>query len=192
MYSKLPNLVIAFHGCDIETFEKVLYRHEPLNSSNNDYDWLGNGIYFWEQNLERAWQWAKGKKEPAVIGAIIDLGKCLNLTDSESISLLKKQYEIFKLRMQMTGQEMPTNKNIKNNHDELLRRLDCAVIESLHEDTPDDDKFDSVRGVFIEGDPIYTGAGIREKTHIQICIRNPNCIKGYFAPKPTDISWNIP
>ena len=51
MYSKLPNLVIAFHGCDIETYENVLYKHQHLTSSNNDYDWLGNGIYFWEQNL---------------------------------------------------------------------------------------------------------------------------------------------
>ena len=44
MYSILPNLVIAFHGCDEETFEKVLYHHEDLKPSNNSYDWLGNGI----------------------------------------------------------------------------------------------------------------------------------------------------
>jgi len=42
--------------------------------------------------------------------------------------------------------------------------------------------FDSTRGAFIEGDPIYEGAGIYEKTHIQICIRNLNCIKGFFLP----------
>lgn len=192
MYSKLPNLVIAFHGCDVETFDRVLYHHEALNSSNNDYDWLGNGIYFWEQNLERAWQWANNKANPAVIGAVLDLGKCLNLTDSNSINLLKNQYEIFKLRMEMAGQKMPINKNTKESHDELLRRLDCAVIESLHKDTLPDESFDSVRGVFVEGDPIYKGAGIREKTHIQICIRNPNCIKGYFAPMAIDSNWSTP
>lgn len=27
MYSNLPNLVLAFHGCDEDTFEKVLYKH---------------------------------------------------------------------------------------------------------------------------------------------------------------------
>ena len=44
-------------------------------------------MYFWEQNLERAWEWAKCGmtnpklhiKEPAVIGAIIDLGFCLKI-----------------------------------------------------------------------------------------------------------------
>ena len=53
MYSILPNLVIAFHGCDEETFEKVLYHHEDLKPSNNSYDWLGNGIYFWEDSVDR-------------------------------------------------------------------------------------------------------------------------------------------
>jgi len=43
--------------------------------------------------------------------------------------------------------------------------------------------FDSTRGVFTEGGPIFPGAGILEKSHIQICIRNPNCIKGFFLPR---------
>lgn len=30
MYSNLPNLVLGFHGCDEETYKKVLYNHEPL------------------------------------------------------------------------------------------------------------------------------------------------------------------
>lgn len=43
--------------------------------------------------------------------------------------------------------------------------------------------FDSTRGVFTEGGPVFPGAGILEKSHIQICIRNPNCIKGFFLPR---------
>lgn len=39
---------------------------------------------------------------------------------------------------------------------------------------------DSVRGVFTEGKPIYPGAGFDEKTHIQIVVRNQDCIKGVF------------
>ncbi len=202
MYSKLPNLVIAFHGCDIETYENVLYKHQHLTSSNNDYDWLGNGIYFWEQNLERAWQWANdkarnvksGTKTPAVIGAVIDLGCCLNLTDGKSINILKKQYEIFEIEMFIAGKDMPINKNVKNNTDVLLRQLDCAVIENLHEERRGNGEFlfDSVRGIFFEGNAIYKGSEFREKTHIQLCIRNPNCIKGYFAPLSVNPSYCIP
>ncbi len=43
--------------------------------------------------------------------------------------------------------------------------------------------FDSVRGVFFEGNELYEGAGFLDKTHIQICIRNPNLIRGYFIPR---------
>ncbi len=44
-------------------------------------------------------------------------------------------------------------------------------------------RFDSVRGMFIEGEELYHGAGFRAKDHIEIAVRNPNCIKGYFLPK---------
>jgi len=51
--------------------------------------------------------------------------------------------------------------------------------------------FDSTRGVFTEGGPAFEGAGLFEKSHIQICIRNLNCIKGFFLPREeTDfIKW---
>lgn len=35
-------------------------------------------------------------------------------------------------------------------------------------------------GVFVEGEPIYPGAGFDAKTHVQICVCDPACIKGVF------------
>lgn len=64
--------------------------------------------------------------------------------------------------------------------------MDCAVIETVHqfnEDNENRQEFDSVRGVFFEGDDLYENAGFKDKNHIQIAIRNPNCIKGYFIPR---------
>ena len=52
--------------------------------------------------------------------------------------------------------------------------------------------FDSVRGVFTEGKRPYPKAGFKEKTHIQICIINPNCIKGYFSPLSKVENWVMP
>lgn len=80
---KASSLVIGFHGCDLSTFREVVCDGGSLNPSVNDYDWLGSGIYFWEQNYERALQraeeqTARGRIEtPAAVGAIIDLGYCL-------------------------------------------------------------------------------------------------------------------
>ena len=40
----------------------------------------------------------------------------------------------------------------------------------------------------LEGEEIYPTAGFFNKNHIQICIRNTDCILGYFLPKDLDIS----
>lgn len=61
MYAKLPNLVIGFHGCNIDTCDNVLHKHQHLKASANKYDWLGNGIYFWENSYQRAYEWAEQK-----------------------------------------------------------------------------------------------------------------------------------
>ena len=75
----------------------------------------------------------------------------------------------------------------------MLRELDCAVIERIHQYNRENNvrAYDSVRGVFIEGNPVYEDSGIMEKTHTQLCIINPNCIKGYFMPLAPDTDWNI-
>lgn len=53
LYSKRSNLIIGFHGCDRSVVDKVINGKDNLIASTNDYDWLGNGIYFWENNEER-------------------------------------------------------------------------------------------------------------------------------------------
>jgi hypothetical protein len=72
---------------------------------------------------------------------------------------------------------MPTNSS-----DRLRRNLDCAVVQRVHaiSEAARLPSFDTVRGVFTEGGPAYDGAGFDEKTHIQIAVRNPDCIKGIF------------
>ena len=193
-YAKLPNLVFGFHGCRQETFENVLYKHEPLAQSQNRYDWLGHGIYFWENSYQRALEWASRYEHPAVIGAIIDLGYCLNLTDYYSTQVLQTGYEYLVKESLSTGTELPKNKNTKKSNDWLLRDLDCAVIERVHtlnrlNNFP---AYDSVRGIFTEGKASFPGSGFKEKTHVQLCIINPNCIKGYFNPIETDSEYPLP
>ena len=197
MYEKLPNLVIGFHGCSQETYDNVILRHENLKPSTNSYDWLGNGQYFWENNLTRAWEWAYKRYDEnnaAVIGAVIDLGYCLNLTDSASEEILKKGYSILRKTYSDANRELPKNKKSKKTKDILLRDLDCAVIQQIQRAFSNDETpaFDSVRGVFIEGKHPYSGSAFYSKTHIQICVCNPNCIKGYFAPRKLDNQYRLP
>lgn len=197
MYSKLPNLMLGFHGCSKETYQAVIFNGAQLHKSTNPYDWLGGGIYFWEQNLERAWQWAieHHKEDAAVVGAVIDLGRCLNITDTASAAILRNGYNALKIRCENEGIPLPQNVPSKKRRDVLARNLDCAVIEQVHTSMRTlyhYEYYDSVRGVFWEGNPSYPGSEFYEKTHVQICIRNPNCIKGYFTPLKKDINFSMP
>lgn len=202
LYSRRSNLIIGFHGCDQSVVDKVLAGEENLLASTNDYDWLGNGIYFWENNETRALLWAQdlakrknsSVKNPAVIGAIIDLGYCFDLTDSLYLSELKEAYDVFVDFYKETGRSLPQNADIGESTDKLIRKLDCAVIQTAHKINRDTYKhpYDSVRGVFWEGKPLYPNAGFAEKNHIQICVCNPNCIKGYFLPRGIDKEYPNP
>lgn len=186
-----PNIIIAYHGCDEIIANNVILGKERLRDSNNAYDWLGHGQYFWENNKSRALSWAKELKsehplscinKPDVIGAVIKPGICLDLTDEKCLGLVKFAYD--EMRSLISEEDLPKNKGIAGSRELLLRYLDCAVIEYLHSILKKRGMpIDTVRGVFVEGSPLYPNAGFRAKTHIQICVVNPKCIIGYFRPR---------
>jgi len=204
MYDVRPNLIIGFHGCELAVRDALLNNPDNVKVSTEPYDWLGHGMYFWENNYDRAMQWAEDKKrrgslkQPSVIGALLHLGYCCDLLDSRCVQTLKPYFEIMASSYQLLGKTLPRNKDLPNDkhHDKILREFDCAAIEFMHDKIINQIKtdiqakgfsdykiFDSTRGVFTEGGPIFDGAGIFEKSHIQICIRNLNCIKGFFLPR---------
>jgi hypothetical protein len=205
MYPAKPGLLIGFHGCDKKIRDSVVRDRAMLYDSKNDYDWLGNGMYFWENNPQRALDFAqqlyehpqKGKKpiqEPAVLGAVIDLGFCLDLMEKEFIALVLQSYDTLSASYSTLGLTLPKNIPLGGSKDLLIRKLDCAVIENLHLYRKRNKlrPFDSARGVFIEGDPVYPTSGFYEKSHIQLCLRNPNCIKGFFSPREENKKWLVP
>lgn len=75
--------VVAFHGTHRSTAEDLV-AGVPFGPSENDDDWLGHGIYFWEYAPQQAWWWAErryGKQDAAVVGALVRLGRCIDLLD---------------------------------------------------------------------------------------------------------------
>jgi hypothetical protein len=74
-----PSLVIGYHGCDLRVARKVLSGKDDFRPSENAWDWLGHGVYFWEDSRLRAEQWAQEEsrrhgsqiKHPVVAGAVI-------------------------------------------------------------------------------------------------------------------------
>ena len=197
MYSTRSGFILGFHGCDDSVVHTVLNGRSFLKTSVNSYDWLGHGIYFWENSPSRAYEFAEHLRKypnrskgsiakPAVIGAVIDLGLCLDLLDYQNLQLLKIAYQFVTATKNKSS--IPKNKTTGNSEDLLFKELDCTVIETVHalKKQAGQSAFDSVRGVFFEGEEIYPNASFRVKDHIQICVRNPNCIKGFFLPRELD------
>jgi hypothetical protein len=201
IYRRLPGMVLGFHGCDEATGESLLRGDSKhLETSDNGYDWLGSGIYFWENDPQRALEFAqeatgspritKGRiKKPFVIGAVIDLGLCLNLLDRAGLEEVAQAYQFLSLTNAMLEAPLPENKG----EDRAARFLDRAVVEALHSTRSRLNKkhrgkyppYDTVRGAFWEGGELYPGAGFGKKNHIQIAVRSASCIKGYFRPIPS-------
>jgi len=201
LYRRLPGIILGFHGCDEEVGENLLRGRGPkhLTASENLYDWLGSGIYFWENDPLRALEFAqdavgnprltRGKiRKPFVVGAIIDLGLCLNLLDRTCLAEAEEAFLFLEQVNEVLDAAMPQNKG----PDRAARFLDRAVIETLHKTRERLNKrpgskgkyprYDTVRGAFWEGGDLYPNAGFGKKNHIQIAVRTSACIKGYFRP----------
>ncbi len=193
MYRLASSFILGYHGCDRAVAEKVLSGVD-FKPSQNDFDWLGPGIYFWEANPIRGLEFAEELRRlkrgpriqtPAVVGAIVELGLCLDLTTSAGVQHVRSAHRRLVQIASAAGYVLP-----KNSPDQLRRNLDCAVIRMLHDirEEAGDAPIDTVRGVFLEGDPIFDGSGFYAKTHIQICVRNPKCIKGVFRVSEHQLS----
>jgi hypothetical protein len=195
--------VLGYHGCDAAVAEEI-FAGGSIRPSAKKYDWLGSGAYFWEGDPQRALEWAVDRErrkvisKAAVVGAVIDLGHCLDLTTRSDLELLRDSFQSLEAAFKKAGTPLPENRDPARagRGDKLLRHLDCAVIEHLHKNIdavaqeaaargaePEVKPFATVRGLFIEGDEIYPGGFFNSHTHTQIAVRHEASIIGYFRPR---------
>ena len=89
--------ILGYHGCDRRAGERLL-AGTAFKPSNNDYDWLGPGIYFWEANPLRGLEFAEEASRRRTSNISMPLTHAAAL-------------------------DLPSN-----SRDELRRNLDCAVV----------------------------------------------------------------
>lgn len=177
-------VVVGFHACQRE-FAESLTRGDISSAewkpSENPYDWLGKGIYFWERNKRRALQWAakQVKGKAAIIQAEIELGECLDLADTIYLSQLRGTFDNLQRIYGESGLLLPVNSKSG------LRKLDRLVIDKFVESMECDEggykiKFDTVSAPFEEGNPVFPGSFIRDQSHVQIAVRDPAMIKAVW------------
>jgi hypothetical protein len=174
---RYPRTVFGYHGTDPAVAER-LFRGElalaDWRPSANEYDWLGHGIYFWEYGPERAREWA-GKG--GIVGALITLGECLDLTDVRDTDLLVEAYPTFVKEYRKRRRPLPENRGKR-------RDLDCAMINFLCTKVRRETgrTIQTVRAAFLEGEPVFPGSAILRETHVQMAVRDVSCILGVFRP----------
>jgi hypothetical protein len=184
---RFERIVVGYHGCTERFARNLLLGDLPIGRwrpSENRWDWLGHGIYFWEHAPTRALRWAHERyrargETPSVIGAVIQLGRCFDLLDEAVTSILTDRYGRLAATFADAGQSLPRNRGVGFKR----RDLDCLVINRCLRDLSRQAiEYDTVRGAFLEGKPAYPGAGFSRESHIQIAVRNSACILGVFRP----------
>jgi len=173
--------IVGYHGTNVQTAAKLV-AGAPFGPSTNDDDWLGHGIYFWEYAPQQAWWWAKRRhpQQPAVIGAMIRLGRCLDLLDPGNVPYLRKAHAGLAANVKSARQKLPKN---ANNH----KYLDCAVFQHLFSQWDDAGlRYETCRAVFVPMERgtmprLWNRSGIFKGAHIQVTVRTPENILAVWS-----------
>lgn len=108
-----------------------------------------------------------------MVGAIIQLGACLDLLDTDHTRRLAK----FATGYADTVGPLPANEGARRLADCFLINEYCAEAET------DGAAYDTVRGLFQEGEPLTPGSALLLRSHIQVVVRRAQAIVGLFRPR---------
>ncbi len=176
----MEHIVFGYHGTSIRAAEAVI--RNGFRLSQNSYDWLGDGVYFFQDAPSRAWDWANSRHpdEPAVVGAELRLVDCMDLLDTDWSPVLADAYNAYIGLLKETGLTPPVQTG-------GAHRLDREVINyAIGVLTRNGIEISCVRGAFVEGMPVYSGSALFDRTHVQISVRDPSkCVRRVWLESPT-------
>jgi len=109
------------------------------------------------------------------------------MTTQAGIKEFSSAYQIFAAGRNAEGKSVPTNSPAsETDTDVIYRALDNAVFTWLHNarasQEPPLPPFQAVRAAFHQGEKVAPTSGFHANTHIQISLRDNNCILGWFLP----------
>lgn len=190
---KRATTVFGFHGTCKECLASI--ESNGFKISNNHYDWLGPGIYFFQDAPSRAKEWAKEFKEKkkikcrsakilkckgdscesVVIGVQINLDDCMDLLDIEWYGVLSEAFDRYLSLCGVTILEV-----LEQN--EKFHCLDYEIFERTFKALErDGKKINSVRAVFQEGSNVYENSYLFDKSHVQIAVRDAQVIANKWS-----------
>ena len=175
-------IVSGYHGTSSEAAEKIMV--EGFQPSRNPYDWLGDGVYFFQDAPQRAWDWAIERQGnfAAVVGANILLEGCIDLLDLGWYQVMADAYDSYVKILKDSGQSIPVQSRGAHRLDrEVMNYMIGVLSESGF-------RVACVRAAFGEGRPVYPDSAFYDRAHVQIAVRDIEaCIQHRWlesAPAP--------
>jgi hypothetical protein len=173
--------VVGYHGTTGSVADSIVLHQSTFQSSQNDDDWLGSGIYFWEYAPRQAERWAiqryaKSRKPVAVLASMIRLGHCFDLLDPLNVGIVAEIHENYLSDLKKAGRSPPQYRNAS-------KRLDCQVFNYAVQYflRVFRVRLDTIRAVYVprgKDRRIWKRSWIMNEAHIQLCVLNPKNILG--------------
>lgn len=163
-------LVWGYHGTLRRHAEAILENGFEL--SQNPWDWLGDGVYFWQDAPHRAGTWGdewarkESNDEIAVIRAKIRLEDCMDLLDTKWMEVVRDFGKAFATLHRWQATEL---RNKPGGQHDLDAAFFNYLVDSLGRQGV---TVNSIRAAIAEGDPILEDSPIRLKSHVQIAVRD--------------------
>lgn len=206
----MQRIVRGYHGTTLAVASAIVSRQAVFEPSRTDSDhWLGYGVYFWEENLTRAVQWAYGRvwelarrgivEQPAVIAADIDLTDCLDLCQpawnddirrlGSTLAAVPRQHgPIFQstngTRVVVQDYEMPPESACYNH-------ADSKIVDVLLAEVSRTRRVTSKRAAFQSGRQLHSNSYLFEEGHVQIAVIDLAVVKNELLISPPPMTTAI-
>ena len=164
-------VIRGYHGTSATHAAGIL--RDGFRPSGNDYDCLGDGVYFFEDGpaQARAWAMRAHPSEPAVVQADVRLEDCMDLKDSLGWGPLLAQAHDEVVRVSRErGLPLPRQTSATHRLDRVVIELTVAILER------EGIAIRAVRGVFAEGAQAFPGSYLSEGAHVQVAVRDTGLI----------------
>ena len=179
-----PIQVTGYHGTTLPRAQKILA--EGFTLSQNAWEWLGDGVYFWQDAPHRAYEWGRDwasrrgiEGDPVVLAAEITLDSYVDLLDVKFTELIGPLAIKFRDSL---GEDTSHLKNIYPVH-----RLDCRFFNFVSEVSESSGyKVNGFRAAIVEGDSVMPGSPVYDRSHVQIAVRNLATIGKVWVVEPDE------
>lgn len=160
--------VYGYHGTSQTAAALIV--HGTFLPSNNRYDWLGDGIYFWEEAPERAWEWARQVygDDAAVVASRLLLDSCMDLAERHWQEFLAEVYRSFAHERKQRGRAVPRQRPNSGSHPLDRVIINRAVVTLAQQGIV----IRVVRSPFREGKRLYPWSALYSHQHVQIAVRD--------------------